>query len=302
MGGETFNPFLETDCTTGTDDKMKELKGKVAVITGAGSGFGRAFATLCAAEGMKLVLADIDEVAMEETGSTLAGTAFICQKCDVSNADDVKALAESAFAKFNGVNLLFNNAGVAVTGPSWTTSEQDWQWVLGVNLMGVVHGIQAFVPRMLQQNQPAHIVNTASLAGLSSIPGSSVYCVSKHGVVTLSECLHHELAQETADIGVSVLCPAFVPTGIADSKRNQSHSATADNETPYAEQLRRAVEAGRLSADDIARITIDAVKAGDFYILPHAGGARKSVTMRTEDIIEGKLPRDPAGGMFSHKN
>lgn len=278
---------------------MKELVNRAAVITGAGSGFGRAFALVCANEGMRLVLADINEPALAETSEMLSGTAHIRQRCDVSVADDLVILAESAYNAFGAVNLLFNNAGVAITGPSWTTSLKDWQWLLGINLMGVVHGIQAFVPRMLTQNQPAHIVNTASLAGLSSVPGSSAYCVSKHGVVTLSECLHHELAQEPAEIGVSVLCPAFVPTGIAESDRYRPQSN--DDNTPYAEQLRQAVQAGRLSADDIARLTIDAVKAGDFYILPH-GAARKSVAMRAEDIIDGKLPRDPAGGMFAHKN
>lgn len=281
---------------------MKELNNKVAVITGAGSGFGRELALACAAEGMKLVLADVDEKGLAQTCEMLPAAELVSQRCDVSKFEEVMSLADLAFESFGSVHLLFNNAGVAVTGPSWQTTPEDWQWVLGVNLMGVVHGVQSFVARMIAQKEPAHIVNTASLAGLSSVPGSSIYCVSKHGVVTLSECLHHELQLEQAKIGVSVLCPAFVPTGIAESERNrpsQLSSAKAE-ETPYAEQLRKAVQSGRLSAADIARITLDGVKAGDFYILPHRA-AKKSVAMRAEDIIQGKLPRDPAAGHFSHK-
>ncbi len=245
---------------------MKDLRDKVAVITGAGSGFGRELARACAAEGMRLVLADVDEAGIADTAAMLETTAVLQRYCDVSQADQVQALAQATYDEYGVAHLLFNNAGVAVTGPCWTTTAADWDWVLGVNLMGVVHGIQAFVPRLLQQGQPAHIVNTASLAGLSSVPGSSVYCVSKHGVVTLSECLHHELAQEAAEIGVSVMCPAFVPTGIADSGRHRPDALQGgDTEaSPYAEQLRQAVQSGRLSAADIAAVTLEGVKAGDF--------------------------------------
>ncbi len=281
---------------------MNELQGRVAVITGAGSGFGRELARRCAAESMKLVLADIDEAALAETIAMLNGVKVIGRQCDVSKPEDLRALADAAYDEYSAVHLLFNNAGVASVGPVWTTTVEDWQWVLGVNLMGVVHGIQAFVPRMLAGGEEGHIVNTASLAGLTSVPGSSIYCVSKHGVVTMSECLKHELAIEAANIGVSVLCPAFVPTGIAQSERNRPAelSSTSHETAAYSEQLRKAVESGHLSAEDIARITLEGVVAGDFYILPHQT-AKKTVAMRMNDILEGAQPRDPTAGGFSHK-
>lgn len=268
--------------------------GGVAVITGAGSGFGRELALLCAAEGMRLSLADIDEEGLAETAGMLEGGEVITQRCDVSRAEEVNALAEATYARFGGAHLLFNNAGVAAGGPTWTTTTDDWQWVLGVNLMGVVHGIQAFVPRMLESGEPAHIVNTASLAGLTSVPGSSVYCVSKHGVVTLSECLHHELKMQEAPIGVSVLCPAFVKTGIGDSARNRPKDFAASNPlaAPYEDFVRKAIEAGRLSAADIARITMEAIKAGRFYIITHRS-SMISIEQRLRDIVEEAIPTNP---------
>lgn len=274
--------------------EMSSLDGRVAVITGAGSGFGRELALLCAAEGMRLSLADIDEAGLAETVGMLAGSEVISQRCDVSKAEHVNALAEATYNRFGAAHLLFNNAGVAAAGPTWTTTAGDWQWVMGVNLMGVVHGIQAFVPRMLESGEPAHIVNTASLAGLTSVPGSSVYCVSKHGVVTLSECLHHELQMEKAPIGVSVLCPAFVKTGIADSARHrpEEFAATNPQAEPYAKFVREAIEAARLSAADIAGMTMDAVKAGRFYIITH-GSSMISIEQRMRDIIEQRAPTNP---------
>lgn len=271
-----------------------DLKDKLAVITGAGSGVGRELARYAAGQGMQLLLADVDEQGLAETAALLAGAKPVCQRCDVSSPEEVTALADTAFSKFGAVTLLFNNAGVMSCGPIWTSSPQDWQWTLGVNLMGVVHGIQAFVPRMLKQGQPAHIINTASLAGLTSVPGSGAYCASKHGVVSLSECLRHELALEDADIAVSVLCPAFVPTAIADAERHRpEHLKTPESVSPaYQQQVRRAVASGRLSAGDIARMTFEGIAAGEFYILPHKG-ALHSVAMRMEDILESRQPRDP---------
>ncbi|MBD2859830.1 SDR family NAD(P)-dependent oxidoreductase [Spongiibacter sp. KMU-158] len=269
---------------------------KIAVITGASSGFGRELAKQAAARGMKLVLADVDGPALAETAGMLGGVDSVCLRCDVSNPDDVKELAETAYAEYGAVHLLFNNAGVMATGPVWASTPEDWQWILGVNLMGVVHGIQSFVPRMLEQSEPAHIINTASLAGLTSVNGSGAYCASKHSVVTLSECLHHDLAQQAVKhIGVSVLCPAFVPTGIADAGRNRPDSLASTNPdaAAYEDKVRKAVESGRLSAADIARITFEGIEAGQFYILPHKA-ARVSVTMRMEDILEGRAPRDPS--------
>jgi len=268
--------------------------GRVAVLTGAGSGFGRELALLCAARGMKLVLADIQPAALDATMAQLpAGTDAIAVPCDVAKAAEVAALADQVYARFGAAHLLFNNAGVATGGFSWQTTEADWSWVLGVNLMGVVHGIRAFVPRMLAAGAPAHVVNTASAAGLVSVPGSSVYCVSKHAVVTLSECLHHELRGEHATINVSVLCPAFVPTGIVDSARNRPAALGDSNPSlaRFAERSRKAIAAGRLTAADIAAAVAEAVEANRFYILPHER-IKRAVEIRMHDILDGRQPTD----------
>jgi NAD(P)-dependent dehydrogenase (short-subunit alcohol dehydrogenase family) len=271
---------------------MKDLKGKVAVITGAAGGFGRELAILCAAEGMKLVLADIDEKNIAGTVALLPpGAEVVGVGCDVSRSESVKALADRTWAAFGATHLLFNNAGVSPVGPAWSATLEDWQWTLGVNLMGVVHGIHHFVPRMLEQGQEGHVVNTASVAGILSVPGSAVYCVSKHGVVTLSECLHHDLQLYRAKIGVSVLCPAFVNTGIKDSERNRPAGLARTNPLgkPFEAMMRKAVESGKLSAADVARQTLDAVKANRFYILTHPK-ILASIESRMRDILEGRQP------------
>lgn len=277
---------------------MKDLKGKVAVITGAGSGFGREFAVLCAAEGMKLVLADIEDKSLPGTVALLPpGTESLSVRCDVASADAVEALARQAWERFGAAHLLFNNAGVSPVGPAWTATLEDWQWTIGVNLMGVVHGIRSFVPRMLAQKDECHIVNTASVAGLISVPASSVYCVTKHGVVTLSECLHHDLRLFGANIGVSVLCPAFVNTGIKDSQRNRPRELAATNPLgkPFEQQMRKAVESGRLSAADVAKMTLAAVKANRFYILTHPK-IKGSIETRMRDILEERTPTNTVPG------
>ncbi len=277
---------------------MKDLNGKVAVITGAASGFGRELAVLCAAEGMKLVLADIDEKNLPETVKRLPpGTQSISVKCDVSKAESVDHLAKETYAKFGAAHLLFNNAGVSPVGPAWSATLADWQWTLGVNLMGVVHGIRSFVPRMLEQKDECHVVNTASVAGLISVPASSVYCVTKHGVVTLSECLHYDLQLFKANVGVSVLCPAFVNTGIKDSERNRPAELAGTNPLarPFEKQMRKAIESGRISAADVARITLDGVKAGRFYILTHPK-IKGSIETRLRDILDDKLPTNMVPG------
>ena len=265
-----------------------KLHGKVAVITGAGSGIGRELARACAKEGMQVVLADVDERGMAESGKE-----FVQVRCDVSKPGDLEHLADRTFDEFGACHVLFNNAGVAVTGPAWTATLEDWEWVLGINLMGVVHGIHAFVTRMLEHGQEGHIVNTASAAGFLSLPGSAVYCVSKHAVVTLSECLHHDLRVAGSRIGVSVLCPAFVNTGIADSERNRPKDLAETNplSAPYANAMKKAVAAGRLTASDVALMTIEAVKANRFYVLPHPK-IKPSIETRMNDILQEKMPTD----------
>lgn len=274
---------------------MQDLKGKVAVITGAASGFGRELAILCAAEGMKLVLCDLDEKNLAATRALLPpATEILVKTCNVAKAEEVEAVAVETYEKFGAAHLLFNNAGVAVAGPTWMATLEDWKWVLDVNLMGVVHGIRSFVPRMIEGRQPAHIVNTASVAGLTSPPASSVYCVSKHGVVTLSECMHHELQLMKHPIGVSVLCPAFVNTGIADAGRNRPAELAATNPMakPFEDRVREATRRGKLSAADVAKITMDGVKTGTFYILTHPK-IKNTIEMRMRDILDDRLPTNP---------
>lgn len=274
---------------------MRDFQGKVAVVTGAGSGIGRELALACAREGASVVLADVDERGMAETAALIAPTGrdTLRVRCDVSKPGDIEALADRTYERFGASHLLFNNAGVAVCGPAWTSTAEDWTWIVGINLMGVVHGVRTFVPRMLEQKDACHIVNTVSVAGLLSLPGSSAYCVTKHGVVALSECLRHELRIEGAAIGVSVLCPAFVATGIFESGRNRPKELAATNPLakPYEEAGRKAVAAGRLTAAEVARITLDAVKADRFYVLPHPK-IKAAVESRMRDILDERDPVD----------
>lgn len=275
---------------------MQELRDKVAVITGAGSGFGRELAKLCAAEGMALALTDIDEAALVVTRDLLPEAArVLIIGGDVGDPATLENVANQTYAEFGAAHLLFNNAGVAVTGPIWTSTLEDWKWSLDVNLMGVVHGIRNFVPRMLEQGDECHVVNTASVAGLLSVPGSSSYCVSKHGVVTMSECLYHELQMVQANIGVSVMCPAFVKTGIADSARNRPDDLAASNEHPLADAMdqvmRDAINKGKISAVEVAEMTLDAVKKNRFYIITHSN-IKGAVEARVRHILDDKKPHN----------
>ncbi|MBV8626672.1 MAG: SDR family NAD(P)-dependent oxidoreductase, partial [Paraburkholderia sp.] len=232
---------------------MFEFNGRVAVITGAASGFGRAFADKGAALGMKLVLADVDAHALEQTVSALraAGADAIGVPTDVSDPAQVEALALAALDAFGKVHLLFNNAGVGAGGFIWESSANDWAWVFNVNVMGVAHGVRVFTPIMLRQGEPAHIVNTASVAGLLSPPSMGVYNASKHAVVSLTETLYHDLRIVGGPVGCSLLCPAFVPTGIADAERVRPDALRNDTAPTRSQliadkQLHRAVRSGKL--------------------------------------------------------
>jgi NAD(P)-dependent dehydrogenase (short-subunit alcohol dehydrogenase family) len=282
---------------------MKDFRGKVAVVTGAASGLGREFANTAANLGMKLVLADVQARALEHATEELLGQGVevLSMVCDVSKGSHVQELADSAIARFGHVHLVFNNAGVGSGGLIWENSEQDWEWVLGVNLWGVIHGVRVFTRVMLEcaQRDPGfegHIVNTASMAGLLCPPAMGVYNVSKHAVVALTETLHHDLALVDAPIKASVLCPYFVPTGIAHSERNRpdelaSHERATGSQVVAQMLTEKAVESGRVTAADVARMTFDGIREGRFYIYSHpqALGAAKE---RFEAMVQGAAPAD----------
>lgn len=279
---------------------MKDFAGKVAVITGAGSGFGREFARMGASLGMKLVLADVQADALDATvvEARAAGAEVAEMICDVSRGHDVQLLAGVTRERFGAVHLLFNNAGVAgVGGYVWENTEKDWHWVMGVNLMGVANGLRAFVPMMLAQDCECHVVNTASVAGLISPQLLGVYNASKQAVVAVSETLHHDLRLVNAKIGVSVLCPAFVNTGIFQSERNRPSHFNEDRELTASQraaqaQGQAAVGSGRLSAADVARATFDAVREERFYVITHPK-IMASVELRTQDILLQRTPSNP---------
>ena len=275
-----------------------EMTGRVAVITGAGSGFGREFARTAAARGMRLALADINQVALDATVDEMraAGVDVIGVRTDVSKAEAVQALADATMSAFGAVHLLFNNAGVASGGFVWESTDADWQWVMGANVWSVIHGVRIFTPLMLAHGEPAHIVNTASAAGLISAPNMGIYNVSKHAVVALSETLYQDLRLVQAKVGVSVLCPAFVPTGIAQSHRNRpaelQNSAPPTPSMLAAQQASvKAVDSGRISAPEIAAMTFAAIDAGQFYIVPHTK-ILDIVSARLSDVVALRNPSE----------
>ncbi|SAL39411.1 oxidoreductase [Caballeronia sordidicola] len=278
---------------------MDQFDGKVAVITGAGSGFGRAFAMQGASLGMKLVLADVDVKALAQTVemARALGAEALGVPTDVSDAKQVDALASATMDTYRAVHLLFNNAGVGAGGFVWENSANDWAWVFGVNVMGVANGVRAFTPLMLAQNEPAHIVNTASVAGLLSAPAMGVYNASKHAVVALTETLYHDLKIAGAQVDCSLLCPAFVPTGIAQAERARPEALRNDEPLTTSQrmavrQLTKAVEGGKLSANDVAQITFDAVRERRFYVLTHPK-ILASVQLRFDDVAQMRNPTDP---------
>jgi len=277
---------------------MKDLKGKVAVITGGASGIGRAVAERAAAEGMKVVIGDIEEgplKAAEDELSSRGGEAMGVLS-DVSDAASVRELRDKALDRFGAVHLVHNNAGVGLGGPIWDVSEEDWRWILGVNLLGVVHGIATFVPLLLEQRE-GHVVNTASIAGLATAPFLGPYNATKQAVVAISETLFKDLQSvgAPAGVGVSVLCPGFVQTRIAESDRNRPAWA-AQPEAKAAEALRGAMQNmvdGGIPPAVVADRVIDAVRTNTFYILTHPE-LTSALQTRFDDIVRGRPPTPAA--------
>lgn len=283
---------------------MKNFQDKVAVITGAASGLGREFANVAAGLGMKLVLADVQRDALDRAREELlaAGARVIALLCDVRKGEEVQALADATMKEYGAVHLVFNNAGVGSGGLIWENTEADWEWVLGVNVWGVIHGVRIFTKLMLEcaKADPAfegHIVNTASMAGLLNAPAMGVYNVSKHAVVALSETLYQDLQLVQAPIGASVLCPYFVPTGISQSHRNRPDDVKM-TQGPTASQLAsqaltdKAVSSGKISAAEVAAVTFKAIADGQFYIYSHPG-ALGGVKERMDDVLGQRNPSDP---------
>ncbi|MFT7724725.1 MAG: SDR family oxidoreductase [Roseateles sp.] len=272
-----------------------------AVITGAGSGFGLETARLAARRGMNLVLVDVQADALDRAAAEFKDVQVLSRVVDVAKAEPMQALADAVQARFGAPHFVFNNAGVGSGGLIWENSVSDWEWVLGVNLMGVVHGVRLFTPMMLAaaQADPAyrgHIVNTASMAGMLNPPNMGVYNVSKHAVVSLSETLYQDLSLVTDQVRASVLCPFFVPTGISQSHRNRPGEFAAARPTKSQlisqAQTDKAVNSGKLTAADVAALVFDAIDHDKFYIFSHPQ-ALAGVQTRLEDVMQQRNPTDP---------
>jgi NAD(P)-dependent dehydrogenase (short-subunit alcohol dehydrogenase family) len=278
---------------------MKEFKGKVAVITGAASGIGRGIAERCVREGMKVVFADIDEVelAKAETELKAEGGTVLGVRTDVSKRSDVELLARKALDAFGQVHLLFNNAGIAAGGAPWEATWNDWEWVIGVNLWGVIHGVKVFAPLMLAQNSECHIINTSSTAGLIVGSSSAPYAVTKHAVVALSESLYLALQQRNSLVKVSVLCPGMVRTNIASAERNRPDDLRNEPVamTPEMQAGLAAFKAALEVAappQQVVDVVFDAIKNEQFYILSHPEWT-EVIQLRTDKLLKLENPQNP---------
>lgn len=268
---------------------VEALDGKVAVVTGGGSGIGRALCRRLVAEGMAVVVADRNLAAAEGVAAELDEAVAV--RCDVSLAEDVDALRDTTLERFGSFHVVCNNAGVLVTGVAWETSVEDWRWLLGVNLWGVIHGVRAFVPVLLEQGE-GHVVNIASLAGLTSNPALAAYNVSKHAVVTFSETLVRDLELSGATgVGVSVVCPGFVETALMAAER--THDAASQVGSAVGQLMVAGVQGG-MAPDAVAAATVDAVRHRRFYVHTHPE-ARDLVAARHAEVLAGFTPVTPEG-------
>jgi NAD(P)-dependent dehydrogenase (short-subunit alcohol dehydrogenase family) len=275
---------------------MDEVEGKVVVITGAASGIGRAMARTFGGAGMRVAMSDVESGALEEARKDVAaqGVEVMATVCDVSQADSVATLAEEVRTAFGGVHVVCNNAGVFCGGTTWATSLNDYEWILNVNVWGVIHGIRTFVPILLDQNESGHIVNTASMAGLTTGPSTAAYFMSKHAVVALSESLYHELAAlQDCPVGASVLCPELVNTRIFKAERNRPPhlKRDADEDLPEETKMVEAVtsEIGATGVDPVllAERTLEAVRENRFWVLPPEGDPWRVAARQRNESIDG---------------
>jgi NAD(P)-dependent dehydrogenase (short-subunit alcohol dehydrogenase family) len=279
---------------------MDELRGKVAVVTGAGSGMGRAMAERFAGEGMSVVVADVEQPTLDETVTAIrdAGGSALGVRTDVSSADDVERLAEAAYAEYGDVHLVCANAGVFSGGIVWERPVADFEWTMGVNLYGIVHAIRSFIPRMLEGGQPGHFVTTASMGGLVTNAFSGPYYTSKFAAVGLTECLAHDLASVGAPIGVSCLVPSLVATGIGFSERNRPErhvDRLNPDPTPDAEFVTAAIRdatASGMPPAEVAELVLDAVLADRFWI-PTKPSYHDQIRGRHEDMQALRQPASP---------
>ena len=263
---------------------MDELAGRTAVVTGAASGIGLALAERFAAEGMRIVMADVDQARVEEVASRLAkGADVLAVRVDVSSYDEVERLAARTAAQFGAVHLLCNNAGVQMLGPAWELELEEWRWMVDINLWGVIHGIRAFVPAMVEHGARGHVVNTASVGGLVTFPGMAMYAATKAAVVALSEALHHDLGDRGAQIGVSVLCPGPVVSELRE--RSAALRPGGEDGRP----VESVSHVPRMPASDVADLVVDAVLNDRFWVLTHPEYAGL-VTERAEGIPAGNPP------------
>ena len=286
---------------------LTEFDGRVAVVTGAASGIGKAMCERFAREGMNVVLADIENDALREAGRDIEklGAEVLTVRTDVSQADDLSALAEATLERFGKVHVVCNNAGVFAGGRTWDAIGTDWEWVLGVNVFGVLHGVRAFVPILLEQNEPAHVVNTCSMAGLINMPLSGAYNVSKHAALSITETLFHELASLETPVGVSALCPELIRTGIGRSERNRpAHLKRGGDEgTPEQEMVEAAIKASidtGISPSVMADRVFEGIRTDTFYLLAEEDTNWISAChTRLDDI---RLRRNPTTNAFAGEN
>lgn len=278
---------------------MKDFRGKVAVITGGASGIGRAIADRCVNEGIKVVLADVEDIALARAEAELkaAGASVLAVKTDVSKRSDVETLARRAVDAFGQVHLLFNNAGVAAGGTPWEATWNDWEWVVGVDLWGVIHGVKVFTPLMLAQGTECHIVNTASTAGLIAGSGSAPYATTKHAVVALSECLYLSLQQRNSLVKVSVLCPGLVRTNIANVERNRPEELR-NEPAPLSPEMQAGLVAFKAAMEasmppvQVADAVFEAIQNEQFYILSHPEWT-EVIRLRTDKLLRKENPESP---------